>query len=96
MNVTLAPETSYGLFKKAAQNAVLPFRRLYFDTEPLRAGGWPRPSKQLSGVLGLANLMQVDLRLPEPVRMEREAQWLRDTGASSGKPTRQWTHLIQL
>ncbi len=76
----LSSSLSWELYKEAARNAVLPFRRVYFDTEPLRAGGWPRPSKQLFLVLHVANLMQIDLCFPEPTVREREEQWLRAAG----------------
>ena len=76
--MSLTPNLSFELYNRAAQNAVLPFERIYFDTEPLRAGGWPRSSKQLHAVLQLAFVMEMDLYLPEPVALEREEQWLRE------------------
>jgi hypothetical protein len=51
---------------------------VYFDTEPLRAAGWPHLSDALLNFVALARLVKVPLYLPAAVRRELAEQYVRD------------------
>ncbi len=57
---------------------VMPTERIYFDTNPLTASRWPRVSITLRDLFSLAEMFQVALFLPDPVRVELERGWRRD------------------
>ena len=65
------------LWNKAAAKASSPFRRIYFDTQALNEGHWPRASAQMRVCMHFANLLNVALVIPQPVLDERGAQWMR-------------------
>ncbi len=55
------------------------FNRIYLDSEPLTASGWPRVSVTLKSLLSVATgPLPFSLYLPDAVQMEQEAQFLRD------------------
>lgn len=58
--------------------AVLPFDRIYFDTESLLGAGWPRGSAELSNLFSLSKSYGVELFLPEPVKLEMTSHFLRE------------------
>jgi hypothetical protein len=51
---------------------------IYFDTNSLKAEGWPRVSAGLRNLRDLAKFVGVRLFLPGPVETELEALWLRE------------------
>lgn len=58
-------------------NRILPaFDRIYFDTEPLLAAGWPRLSVPLENVASLARDLNVSLHVPDVAYLELEARYL--------------------
>jgi hypothetical protein len=65
------------LFLQAAADAKPPFRRLYFDTEPLTYGNWPFVSRQLAFGMRFARIMGVELVIPQAALVERAEQWIR-------------------
>jgi len=65
-------------------------RRVYFDSEPLKAAEWPSLSQKLVGVIRLASSLGVGCLLPEPVLMELEADWLRDLKGNLGEMGTAW------
>jgi len=69
----------YGdLYQSAVLKAAPPFRRLYFDTDPLTSGSWPTVSGLLKHCFYLALVMKVELCVPEPALHERQEQWVRE------------------
>jgi hypothetical protein len=57
---------------------MLAFKRVYFDTQPLRQARWPFVSTKLSVISKLADWLGVSLFLPQAVEDELEAHWFRD------------------
>lgn len=57
------------------------FDRIYFDTEPLYAAGWPHLSVLLQNVASLANGLNISLHLPAAVYLELQARRLADYDA---------------
>ena len=51
---------------------------IYFDTNPLKASGWPRVSVGLRRAIDLAHFIDIPLFVPEPVEIELEEAWVRD------------------
>ena len=51
---------------------MLPFNRIYFDSNPLITAGWPRLSAELENLLRLALRFKVALFLPQAVELELE------------------------
>jgi len=54
---------------------MLSFKRIYFDSEPLVASGWPSLSAKVQVVLNLAQSLGVSTYMPHAVREELEAGW---------------------
>ncbi len=54
---------------------MLNFQRIYFDSEPFVANGWPSLSARMRRVLELARSLSVSVYLPHAVREELEARW---------------------
>ncbi len=67
------------LYWQAASKAAAPFRRIYFDTEPLAQSNWPFVSAGLGFVMRLASTMKAELCVPEAALHERCEQCLRQT-----------------
>ncbi len=51
------------------------FDNIYLDTQVLAAQGWPRESSEMHVFLFLAQLLGVNVFLPEGVEIERRRQW---------------------
>jgi hypothetical protein len=60
------------------ERALPPFDRIYFDTEPLVAAGWPDLSVPLQNVANLAKGLNISLHVPEVAYLELEARCLRN------------------
>jgi hypothetical protein len=58
---------------------------VYFDTNVLQAGRWPRPFAALDRLAGLVRELDIELFLPEPVEVELDERWARDFRASLAK-----------
>lgn len=73
--------------RMAASSDALPpsFDRIYLDSEPMIAAGWPRISTELLNVLRFANVLGIGVFLPEATREELEAHWLRQAVELLGK-----------
>jgi hypothetical protein len=70
------------LYLQSAARATLPFRRLYFDTEPLTNGGWPLVSGQFTFCLDMATTMGAEICVPAAALHERSEQYIRETLAA--------------
>lgn len=62
------------------------FTQLYFDTEPLRASGWPRISRDLATLLDMASVSNVAVNLPEAVLRELKGQFIRELKGHRSNP----------
>jgi len=73
---------------------VLPsFDRIYFDTEPLVAAGWPHLSVVLENVALLAKALNISLHVPELVYRELEARCFSDYDTEFDAATKRITAL---
>jgi len=60
------------------ERALPSFDRIYFDTEPLVAAGWPHPSVLLENVASLAKGLNISVHVAEVAYSELEARCLRN------------------
>lgn len=73
---------AHELFLRAARNAKRPVSRLYFDTEPMRAGGWPNANAPLTTCLELSRELGIELCVPTATLHERAEQRVREVLAT--------------
>lgn len=75
---------------------MLPFRKIYFDSNALIGAGWPNASTSLQNVSLLARLFKLRPILLDVVERELEAHCLRDLEATKSKTLGRFNNLQEL